>query len=450
MKAELKSKPYTLITLMLVIAIISLGVGMRNAERPYMHVSGFQWNYISNSFWCVFIMVTTIGYGDIYPRTHIGRLIGVVSFAWGTFLISLMVLALTISVQLTNEQRKAKEMFLEGGIKSGMASNAANAIKFALKFWVELRKRNMKLVSVIDIPKNDKSVLKFKEAIIAFRKLRIKLIRGKNHTSEDLVFKIRKTIPNTLEKLIPNLKHLHIFSQKFEKIEVHQAILAQSFKLGLKLIKTIVNETVSKFSGYRVGLQPFKTGSLNSHDESSFEKFNELVLQMFRVPIESQSSSSKRNSFSIGSFSSENKLSLNVVKMQREDQTSKREHLSKTPSTNGTKNKMSFDRMRNMTAERKKRKNTDEISRDKSQRKLETPLMAMELFYPSFGFYEGFEKGESEMTERNETIMDYVEMLKKNGKIDFGRPMFDSISFENPIETLPSRMDSEIPLAFDQ
>jgi hypothetical protein len=47
--------------------------------------------------WCTIITMATVGYGDFYPETHIGRVIAILACIWGNFLISLMVVSLTIS-----------------------------------------------------------------------------------------------------------------------------------------------------------------------------------------------------------------------------------------------------------------------------------------------------------------------------------------------------------------
>ena len=39
--------------------------------------------------------MTTVGYGDFFPRTLIGRIIDVFLVIWGIFVVSLMVLVLT-------------------------------------------------------------------------------------------------------------------------------------------------------------------------------------------------------------------------------------------------------------------------------------------------------------------------------------------------------------------
>lgn len=51
--------------------------------------------------WCIIITMTTVGFGDFYPSTHLGRFIGVLACFWGTFLVSLMVVSLTISSEFT-------------------------------------------------------------------------------------------------------------------------------------------------------------------------------------------------------------------------------------------------------------------------------------------------------------------------------------------------------------
>ena len=59
----------------------------------------FLFDSILNSIWCTIITMTTIGYGDFFPRTSIGRSIIVVLTIWGAFVVSLMVVVLNNALE---------------------------------------------------------------------------------------------------------------------------------------------------------------------------------------------------------------------------------------------------------------------------------------------------------------------------------------------------------------
>jgi len=56
--------------------------------------------------WCVIITMATVGYGDFVPHTHLGRIVAVLACIWGNFLISLMVISLTVSSEFTVPSHK--------------------------------------------------------------------------------------------------------------------------------------------------------------------------------------------------------------------------------------------------------------------------------------------------------------------------------------------------------
>lgn len=50
--------------------------------------------------WMTMVTMTTMGYGDFYPHTVLGRIIGVICGLWGAFIVSVIVVVLTKTLAL--------------------------------------------------------------------------------------------------------------------------------------------------------------------------------------------------------------------------------------------------------------------------------------------------------------------------------------------------------------
>lgn len=98
-KCLLKEEPVKIITLVFLINEIALGFGLRLSEgslmynNPQILATGFE-NYI-NCYWCVFITMATVGYGDYFPKTMPGRIVGIFAAASGIILSSLLIVSLS-------------------------------------------------------------------------------------------------------------------------------------------------------------------------------------------------------------------------------------------------------------------------------------------------------------------------------------------------------------------
>lgn len=57
--------------------------------------------------WNIIITMTTVGYGDFYPKTNFGRFVGVITAFWGVFFVSLFVVALTNILELEDAESRA-------------------------------------------------------------------------------------------------------------------------------------------------------------------------------------------------------------------------------------------------------------------------------------------------------------------------------------------------------
>jgi hypothetical protein len=85
--------------------------------------------------------MTTVGFGDFVPKTYLGRVIAILACIWGNFLISLMVISLTVSSEFTvPAHRKAYESIIRKGEEEKHKRNAAKVIYSLLAYNVASRK----------------------------------------------------------------------------------------------------------------------------------------------------------------------------------------------------------------------------------------------------------------------------------------------------------------------
>ncbi len=65
-------------------------------------------NYL-NSLWLILITTTTVGYGDYFPQTPLGRVIILFVAIWGTLIVSIMLVVVTNTLSMDkSEIRTAK------------------------------------------------------------------------------------------------------------------------------------------------------------------------------------------------------------------------------------------------------------------------------------------------------------------------------------------------------
>lgn len=79
--------------------------------------------------WLIIITMTTVGFGEGYPSTHLGRFIGVCACIIGMLLVSLMVVSLTLSSEFTQEESKAFYILKRIYANDNAKDKAANVVK---------------------------------------------------------------------------------------------------------------------------------------------------------------------------------------------------------------------------------------------------------------------------------------------------------------------------------
>ena len=106
-KGVMKDSPYIFLGLSLLVSVALPGFLIHIFEKPLIPYSGQDFNSISNCFWLIVITQTTVGYGDFFPVSNMGRIIGVVTSFWGVFIVSMFVVTLTNTLAFNEGEEKS-------------------------------------------------------------------------------------------------------------------------------------------------------------------------------------------------------------------------------------------------------------------------------------------------------------------------------------------------------
>ena len=110
LKCVMKNDSTVVLIVLLIFSIFVFGLALRTTEQPWPE-SDFK--YIWNGWWIIAVSMTTIGYGEIVPTTHLGRAVTTAACIWGAFLLSIFVVALIDGVLLGLEEGKTFEKIRE-------------------------------------------------------------------------------------------------------------------------------------------------------------------------------------------------------------------------------------------------------------------------------------------------------------------------------------------------
>ena len=90
-----------------------LGEFLRISERPYVDISLQNFDSYMTSVWCLATSSTSIGYGDLFPTTYLGRIVCFSSAAIGALIYGVIVYVFSSYVFINEEEEKLRKIILQ-------------------------------------------------------------------------------------------------------------------------------------------------------------------------------------------------------------------------------------------------------------------------------------------------------------------------------------------------
>ena len=162
-KGSFKEYPNTSLGVTTLISALVFAQMLRIYERPLSDVSGQRFDKYATSLWNIIVTMSTVGYGDVYPKTILGRILGAFICLWGVVVESMMVVTLSEGLELSNPQRNSYTLLQRLFYKDALQLRAAKALKSMFLFKkknkaknllfskkkLDMKKRSLKLEMVI-------------------------------------------------------------------------------------------------------------------------------------------------------------------------------------------------------------------------------------------------------------------------------------------------------------
>jgi hypothetical protein len=109
-KCAYKTMPFTCLGCSLVITTLMFGFHLKIFEGPMTDVTNMDFRSINNCMWNVVITLATCGYGDLFPVTFFGRIVGTIITFWGLFIASAITVVITDQLELETREFNSFKM----------------------------------------------------------------------------------------------------------------------------------------------------------------------------------------------------------------------------------------------------------------------------------------------------------------------------------------------------
>lgn len=135
-KCLLNESPLSAIAVNFVGMLMVFGYALKLSEGVlFLYNPGLSTGFESyqNCFWCTFITMATVGYGDYYPKTLPGRAIILITAISGVLLSSLLIVSLSLYLEMIPSESKSHITLLRLGEQQHLAKEASTALTETVK-----------------------------------------------------------------------------------------------------------------------------------------------------------------------------------------------------------------------------------------------------------------------------------------------------------------------------
>jgi len=225
-KCELKKRTYTMLTIMMLFSLTILSFALRTFEYGVKDPSNTtslkgdnDLQSLLSCFWLIIITMTTVGYGDIFPKSHLGRFIGVVACIIGMLIVSLMVVSLAVIVEFTNEEKKAYSLIKKLQADDNVYNKAIRVVISILK----LRKLIHKSKTQKENTLSERFILltALKKEISIFKN-DYKIANSYSLPLDEMLKKLESKLKIDIHQLTTNIKKLSNVEKELDKISDKQ------------------------------------------------------------------------------------------------------------------------------------------------------------------------------------------------------------------------------------
>lgn len=255
LKAELTEHPILILSIFYGSTILIFGYCIRSCEIGFsdqIPLYLFQdWTSHWNGFWCIFVSITTVGYGDFTPRTLMGRIICIIASFIGIIIFGLLITSLHSKLSMNNSENRA---FNEINVTLLLKKLKAKALKVILSYYrlmrvienekIDLFQKNEDLQIEKEKIKR-KGIKQIESHIHEYRKFRHKIEDIKRRTTIDnQIYQISRSLNENLEFLVTTSRieinslanHIN-FSQNFSQI-------IKGYSQILKIMTSYMNNAI--------------------------------------------------------------------------------------------------------------------------------------------------------------------------------------------------------------
>ena len=187
--------------------------------------------------------MVTVGYGDLYPRSHLGRGIVIIAAILGMLLTSLMIVSLGNLTEFTEQEKKAYNIIkkIQADDNALLKAGSVIGIFCKLRYEIELKKRNKK--NIINMYNNNKENSLTKRFILIMKlKRNISMFKSDYRLANTLSVPVDEMLKMLEVKMFNDIKELN---EKLNTLKETEEILTSIDKTQ-KFIANSMNPIIKR------------------------------------------------------------------------------------------------------------------------------------------------------------------------------------------------------------